>query len=136
MTDKPINPKQERFCQIYVDTGNASEAYRQAYNSKAKQESVAVSASRLLSQANVSLRVEQIREALRANHNITLADILFELEEARKAALGAENPQSSAAVAASMGKAKLLGFDREKREQPNNKPITITFEQAVKPSAD
>ena len=129
-----LNPKQERFCQIYVDTGNASEAYRQAYNSKAKQESVAVSASRLLSQANVSLRVEQIREALRANHNITLADILFELEEARKAALGAENPQSSAAVAASMGKAKLLGFDREKKEQPNNKPITITFEQAVKPS--
>ena len=40
-------------------------------------------------------------------------DLILELEEARKAALKAETPQSSAAVAATMGKAKMLGFDKQ-----------------------
>lgn len=122
-----LNPKQEKFCQLYVELGNASEAYRQAYNSTAKYESVNVSASKLLSEPKVSLRVEQIREATRANHNITLSDILRELEEARSAALSQEKPQAAAAVAATMGKAKLLGFDKEKKEEKTSEPIVINF---------
>ena len=27
-----LTPKQEKFCQKYIEMGNASEAYRQAYN--------------------------------------------------------------------------------------------------------
>ena len=27
-----MTPKQEKFCQLYVELGNASEAYRQAYD--------------------------------------------------------------------------------------------------------
>ena len=127
MTELEINPKQEKFCQLYVELGNASEAYRQAYNSKAKPESVHVNASKLLADAKVSLRVEQIREATRANHSITLADILKELEEARVTALNAQTPQTSAAVAASMGKAKLLGFDKERKEPEKKDPIVINF---------
>jgi phage terminase small subunit len=131
-----LNPKQEKFCQLYVELGNASEAYRRAYNSSAKQESVAVNASKLLSETNVSLRVEEIREALKANHGITLKNILDELEEARAVALSAPTPQTSAAVAATMGKAKLLGFDREKKEQPAAKPFVINFVKATAPDAD
>lgn len=129
-----LNPKQEKFCQLYVKLGNASEAYRQAYNSTAKQESVAVNASKLLSETNVSLRVDEIREALKANHGITLQNILDELEEARNVALNAPNPQTSAAVAATMGKAKLLGFDREKKEVTQSKPFVINFVKAEKPA--
>ena len=132
MTGEVLTPKQEKFCQLYVKLGNASEAYRQAYNSKGKQETVAVNSSKLLSDANVSLRVESIRESLKANHGITLKNILDELEEARVTALSAETPQSSAAVAASMGKAKLLGFDREKKETPTAKPFVINFVEAKK----
>lgn len=29
---KALTPKQARFCQAYLETGNASEAYRQAYD--------------------------------------------------------------------------------------------------------
>lgn len=29
-----LTPKQEKFCQEYMKTGNASEAYRRAYNTK------------------------------------------------------------------------------------------------------
>ena len=126
-----LNPKQEKFCQLYVKLGNGSEAYRQAYNSTAKPESVHVRASELLSDSKVSVRVDEIREALKANHGITLKNILDELEEARRLAL--ETGTATAAVSASMGKAKLLGFDREKREQPTAKPFVINFIKAEKP---
>lgn len=40
--------KQEAFCERYVELGNASEAYRQAYQSKGKTETIAPKASRML----------------------------------------------------------------------------------------
>jgi phage terminase small subunit len=46
-------------------------------------------------------------------HEITVDTLLTELEEARKAALGAETPQAAAAVGATMGKAKLLSLDKK-----------------------
>lgn len=129
-----LTPKQEKFCQLYVKLGNASEAYRQSHNSKAKPESVNVMACNLLAEVNITLRVEEIRDALKANHGITLQNILDELEEARNVALNAPNPQTSAAVAATMGKAKLLGFDREKKEITQSKPFVINFVKAEKPA--
>lgn len=59
-----LKPKQEKFAQLYVDLGNASEAYRQAYDSKAEPDSVHVNASKLLSDTKVSLRVQELQEAL------------------------------------------------------------------------
>lgn len=109
-----LTPKQEKFAQVYVETSNASEAYRQAYDaSKMKQESIAVNASKLLANTNVTLRVQTIREELAKESQIGLKQLLEELEQARQAALTAESPQSSAAVAATMGKAKLLGLDKQ-----------------------
>ena len=131
-----LNPKQEKFAQLYVQLGNASEAYRQAYNSTAKPESVNVNASKMLSDTKVSLRVEEIREALRANHGITLQDLLKELEEARKAALSAETVQSSAAVNATMSKAKLLGFDKPQPPPEVTPEITIKVIRATRPVKD
>jgi len=60
MTNK-LTPKKEKFCQLYVQLGNASEAYRQAYNSTAKQECVAVEASKLMATPNISLRVKALQ---------------------------------------------------------------------------
>lgn len=62
--DKPLTLKQEKFCQYYVDIeGNASEAYRMAYNaSKMKAESIWTEASLLLSSPKVSQRINEIRE--------------------------------------------------------------------------
>ena len=33
-----LTPKQEKFAQVYVECGNASEAYRQAYNAENMQD--------------------------------------------------------------------------------------------------
>jgi phage terminase small subunit len=129
-TVSELTPKQEKFCQAYVETSNGAEAYRIAYNSKAKPAVQANEASKLLSNPDIAMRVESIREALRANHGITLQDLLKELEEARKAALSAETVQSSAAVNATMSKAKLLGFDKPENRKDDEKPIplNVTFE--------
>ncbi|MDK1250596.1 terminase small subunit [Cronobacter sakazakii] len=106
--------KQEAFCQAYIETGNASEAYRTAYAAdKMKPEAVHVQASNLKDNPKIALRLKELQEEIRQRHNVTIDSLLAELEEARQKALSAETPQSSAAVAATMGKAKLTGLDKQ-----------------------
>ena len=72
--------KQENFCNYYVESGNASEAYRRAYDCKnMKQESVVVKASELLSNGNVSVRVKELKANLQKKSDITKERILNEL---------------------------------------------------------
>ncbi|CAM8272214.1 terminase small subunit [Morganella morganii] len=108
-----LTVKQEKFCQAYVETGNASEAYRSAYSAdKMKAATVNSKAYELLNNGEITVRVAELQQEHRTRHNITVSDLLRELEEARKAALTAETPQSSAAVAATMGKARITGLDK------------------------
>ena len=109
-----LTQKQENFALHYVECGNASEAYRRSYNaSKMKTESVNRKAHDVLENVNVSARVAELKEQHRERHNVTVDDLLNELEEARTVALTCETPQSSAAVSATMGKAKILGLDKQ-----------------------
>lgn len=101
----------------YVETGNASEAYRRAFDaSKMKAASIAVNASKLLADAKVALRVKELQAKAVKRHEITVDDLIRELEEARKVASNQEKPQAAAMVAATMGKAKLLGMLTDKTE--------------------
>lgn len=127
--------KQEAFCQAYIETGNASEAYRTAYAAdKMKAEAIHVKASELLSNGKVSVRLKELQGEIKKRHNVTVDSLLAELEEARQKALSAETPQSSAAVAATMGKAKLTGLDKQIVEMRGaiglnlNKSLTELFE--------
>ncbi|HHQ2447331.1 TPA: terminase small subunit [Raoultella ornithinolytica] len=109
-----LTPKQEAFCQAYIETGNASEAYRTAYAAdKMKSESINRKAKELLDNGKITARVAELQGEIKQRHNVTIDSLLAELEEARKAALTADTPQSSAAVAATMGKAKLVGLDKQ-----------------------
>ena len=109
-----LTQKQENFCLAYVETCNGSEAYRSAYNAEnMKDESIRVNAAKLLADDNIALRVKELRDVAVEKTAITVNDLIKELEEARQAALGALIPQSSAAAAATMGKAKLLGMDKQ-----------------------
>jgi phage terminase small subunit len=109
-----LTSKQEKFAQTYVETGNASEAYRQAYSTKGKSENfVGVEASRLLSHPNISLRIDALKEEHRERHRVTVDDLLQELEEARATAQTSEKPQTAAMVSATMGKARILGLDKQ-----------------------
>lgn len=109
-----LTPKQEKFCLAYLETGSQSEAYRIAYDvAVMTQSAVYVEACRLLDNPKIAQRLSDLREPIMARHAITVDTLLAELEEARKIALSCETPQSSAAVGATMGKAKLLGLDKQ-----------------------
>lgn len=128
MADK-LTPKQEEFCQLFVKTGEAGESYKQAYNSKASRDALYVLASRLKKKDKVSLRIDEIRKELAETRRCGLDDLLDELEEARKIAI--EDRTISSAVAATMGKAKLLGLDKPVIESDEDKEapsLNITFE--------
>jgi phage terminase small subunit len=115
---RPLTLKQENFCLAYLETGNASEAYRRAYDAEnMKNEALYVEANRLMENPKVALRLEELRQPIMERHAVTVDSLILELEEARQVALGAETPQSSAAVAATMGKAKLCGLDKQIIEQ-------------------
>lgn len=107
-----LTPKQETFCLEYLSTGNASEAYRRAYDAGGMTPgTINVKASELLSNDKIAVRLAELRAPIIAKAQLTVEDLLNELEEARSLALETEQP--SPAVAATMGKAKLLGLDKQ-----------------------
>ena len=58
-----LTPKQNKFAEEYVNTGNASEAYRRAYDvaETTSNEVIAVKASELLKNGNISVRVKELK---------------------------------------------------------------------------
>lgn len=75
-----LTPKQELFAQTYIKTGNASEAYRTAYNVKTKSDgTINVEANKLKDHPKISLRIKELQEDLASSHNITKDRILKEL---------------------------------------------------------
>ena len=101
--------KQELFAQAYIETGNASEAYKRAYNTQANANTVNRKASQLLKHPEVIKLLADLQAIHRQRHTITIDNVIAELEEARQTAKQVGN--ASAMVSATMGKAKLLGLD-------------------------
>ena len=68
-----LTPKQEKFANLYVELGNASEAYRQAYDVgvDTAEGTINVKASRLLKESKISLRVAELQESVKETHSIT-----------------------------------------------------------------
>lgn len=107
-----LTPKQEAFCLAYIETGNASEAYRQAYEAEEmKPETVHRKAKELMDNGKITARIEELKAEHAERHKLTVDDLLAELEEARLLAKEKENP--NAMTQATMGKAKLLGLDKQ-----------------------
>lgn len=116
MSDK-LTPKQEAFALAYVETGNAAEAYRRAYDVKAAttHSSIYVAASRMLDNPKIILRVEELQAQAVELCLYTVKDAFTEYEVARNLALEESNP--SAAVAAVKGKVALFGLEAPARSK-------------------
>ena len=110
-----LTPKQEAFALAYVETGNASEAYRRSYNAeKMKPETVNRTAKEQLDNPKIAARLAELKAAHVERHEVTVDDLIRELEEARSIAMAGERQQPAAMVAATMGKAKILGLVQDK----------------------
>ena len=108
-----LTPKQEAFCLAYVETGNASEAYRRAYDAaRMKAPTINVKASELLADGKVAVRVAELQAEHAERHKITVDDIIRQLDEDRHFAREHEAP--APAISSTMGKAKVLGFLTDK----------------------
>lgn len=90
-----LTPKQEAFAQAFVELGNASEAYRIAYESEnMKIETVHRAAKEVYDNPKVAAMISELREEMVERHRLTVDDLIRELEEARAAALHQEKPQA------------------------------------------
>lgn len=123
-----ITAKQEAFCLAYVETGNAAEAYRRAYDVKAAtlHSTIYSAASRLLADSKVCARVAELQDQAATMSLYTVKQAFEEYEAARQLALQEANP--SAAVSAVTGKVKLFGLDQPQKFEhsgPNKGPMQI-----------
>lgn len=123
--------KMELFCLAYVETGNASEAYRRAYNTANMAEKTAQREGyNTLQKPQVQARIEELRNQVMDRHEITVDTLLLELEQARRLAL--ETKKAAAAVTATMGKAKLLGLDKQIVELTGKNGAPIETQSTIK----
>ena len=78
MTAK-LTPKQQTFVLAYLETGNASEAYRRAYDaSRMKPGTVEKRAAELLRHGGIAGRIEAEQTKIAERHNITVDRIIGE----------------------------------------------------------
>lgn len=108
-----LTAKQEAFCLAYLETGNASEAYRRVYNAeKMKPEVITNKASELLKRGDIRVRLEELRAPVREKALITFESHLARLEELSRKAEEAE--QYSAAITAETNRGKVAGLYTDK----------------------
>ncbi|MEG1749945.1 MAG: terminase small subunit [Tannerellaceae bacterium] len=73
--------KQENFCNLYMETGNATEAYRRAYDcGNMKYDTIVKRAGELLNNGVITGRLEKMRTQLNEQSNIRKQQILEELK--------------------------------------------------------
>ena len=108
-----LTDKQARFIDEYLIDSNATQA---AIRAGYSVDSARQLGSDTLSKPYIQDAIAEGRAKIAERNAITIDDLLNELEQARTAALTSETAQSSAAVAATMGKAKMLGFLTDKTE--------------------
>lgn len=123
-----LTEKQEAFALAYVETGNATEAYRRAYDvaDNARDSWIYVEAAQLLDHPKIGPRIEELQALATKLAGYTIKDAIDEYEEARLLAFRVGNP--SAAVAATNGKVKLFGLDKPQVIQHTGKdggPVQI-----------
>jgi phage terminase small subunit len=131
--------KENNYCMMIVQGASGVESYTACYNSEnMTYASIRAKVSELNRSPRVIAKIEALKREVAQMHNITVDKLLAELEEARNIALTAAKPQSAAAVAATMGKAKLAGLDKQIIEHQVQQPTsyTINLIAAVKHDAD
>lgn len=110
-----LTVKQEGFCLAYLETGNASEAYRRAYEAQnMKPETVNKRASELLANGEIAGRLAELREPVVRAAKLTLEAHLEDLRSLRDRA--AEAGQYSAAITAETNRGKAAGLYLERHE--------------------
>lgn len=119
-----MTPKQEAFCLAYLETGNASEAYRRSYDaSRMNDASINRKAKELLDNVKITARVAELRAPVVKKAQLTLENHLEDLKKLRNAAVN--DKKWSAAIQAEIARGKASGLYVEHHEVsgPDGEPI-------------
>lgn len=101
--------------------------YQDTFGGNMTRASYSCCASRLWRSPVIMEYVEKLREEMRERFMVTVEDLLIELEEARQVGLKTES--AGPMVAATMGKAKLAGLDKQIIEHRGDIPVgAVTIE--------
>lgn len=121
---RKLTAKQARFKDEYLIDNNATQAAIRAGYSKKTAKS---QGQRLLTNVDIAAAIKVGQKDIAKRNGLTIDDILDELEEARK--IAKEEGKGAPMVAASMGKAKLLGLivDKAETKTEGNISIDISF---------
>ena len=123
MSEKKLTNKQQAFVNEYlIDKNGTQAAIRAGYSPKTAQEI----ASENLLKPIIKKAVEEGLLRAQKRTEITVDDLVKELDENRAIALACENPQTGAANQATLGKAKLLGLVIDKVQQEGSLNVTIS----------
>jgi phage terminase small subunit len=125
---KKLTPKQETFCNAYVETGNASKAYRRAFEAGAmKPETINRRAVELLNNGKITARVEALQDELKSKFDVTKERVLKEL-----ARIGfADTDNLNAKIKALEAISKMLGFNEPERNDVTIGGATLNNNQHV-----
>ena len=116
MTQRACTLKQETFCLANIETGNACEAYRRAYDCEsASAATIKREASRLLDNPTIATTLTALRAPVIQAAQVTLAGHLNDLASLRDKA--ADAGLYSAAISAEIARGKAAGVYIERIEQ-------------------
>lgn len=111
-----LTPKQEAFALAVASGKTQSDAYREAFNVRptTKDTSINVNASKLMADANIAQRVEELRKPIAEKAMITLESHIQRLKELAELAI--DQGQIAAAIKAEELCGKASGVYIEKRQ--------------------
>jgi len=121
-----LTKKQEDFCLAYMETGNATEAYRRAYSTSGmKPPTINVRAKELLDNSKIAVRLEELRAPAIQRAQLTLEEHLRELAELRE--LAKQKGDYGAATTAETNRGKASGLYVTRLKHEDLPPPTIVI---------
>ncbi len=92
MSKRKLNPRQEKFCQLFHDTGNATKSYEEAY--QAATLTAGSNAYRLLQNDGIKKRLEELHGETQELCTMSRAELLDFYVEAIQTPVGSVTPGS------------------------------------------
>lgn len=121
-----LTAKQEKFCTEYVTCGNASEAYRRAYDvEKINPGTIRIKATALINTGKVAVRIRELQLAEAQHAPLSLEEHLEALGRLRD--LAVEQGKLSAAVSAEISRGKAAGLYTDKVQADVKQDVKVVL---------
>lgn len=121
--NRALRNNERKFSDLIISGEKNIDAHKEAYpKSKATNKTRIEEACKIRKKPHIAEYIRKGQEKTADMAQLTAADLIKELEEARQ--LGKTEMQPSAMVCATMGKAKLLGLDKVVIEIQNAEELT------------